>query len=221
MNEGIEEELKFWDNWFLEKGGIYSHEYQRRLNPNLEFEKYLSPYLSGLNLTTAKILDAGAGPVSCLGKIHHNIRLNITAADALASHYNELYKKHKYNPVLPTVFGDFLNLSKSFGENVFDFVYSRNSLDHCANPINGIFQLIQVCKPGKYIFFENAEAEATREKGTGLHQWDFLAEDNDLIIQNYLDKKKISLKETCKELTDSISVGIAESWIKVEIKKRS
>lgn len=87
-----------------------------------------------MDLGAVAILDAGAGPVSSLGKVYKGVRLNNKAVDFLADECPELYRKYNCETTVPTEKGRFLTLSDDLGESRFDLVYSRNSLEHCEDP---------------------------------------------------------------------------------------
>lgn len=142
---------------------------------NVDFEKgeiqdFLKPYI---NNPTSKILDVGAGIVTTLGATINNITLDITAIDILADEYNSLLETYHLDFPNRTIKGTFEGIVDQFGENSFDFIYARNSLDQCLRPIHALWNMIRACKPDGYIFVQVDENSATKSGYGGLTLWDF------------------------------------------------
>ena len=214
-----QEELSFWDNWFKDKGGEFSKAYNDRLNPDLEVGVDLKNLLRFYDVDeNFRILDAGSGPVTSLGKKLNGKKLNITATDILGDEYREMYESHSYTPLVPVETCSFFDLSKVFGRESFDFVYSRNSLDHCDDPLKAIVELCLVCKKTGMVYLKNEVREATRANGQGLHKWDFYSLSGDLIVENYITKENTSLKDyilnSCEtHLFSEIGVTETDGWV--------
>lgn len=134
-----------------------------------EIQDFIKPYI----IPNSKILDVGAGIVTSLGNRANGIKLDITAIDILADEYNNLLDNYSLAFPVKTIKGSFEEIVDQFGENVFDLVYSRNSLDHCRRPINALWNMIRACKPNGYIFVQVNENEATKTGYNTLCQWDF------------------------------------------------
>ncbi|MBU1053733.1 MAG: class I SAM-dependent methyltransferase [Proteobacteria bacterium] len=99
----------------------------------------------------------------------------------------------------------------------FDIVYSRNSLDHCHDPIKGLDQMISVTKPGGYVVIEGIRNEAIHENWIGMHNFNFDTDDTgDFIISNKI--KKYSVKTQFKKKV-SLKTKINKSWLVVIIRK--
>jgi ubiquinone/menaquinone biosynthesis C-methylase UbiE len=63
--------------------------------------------------------------------------------------YNELLLKHKVTPIVRTQAVKAESILRHFTAGMFDFVYSRNALDHSQNPVKAIVNMVRVAKPGK------------------------------------------------------------------------
>lgn len=173
---------------------------------------HLHKYLQG----GGKILDVGAGPVTVLGKVLQGTELNITAIDPLAKEYQQLFESNNIKPAVETVYGEAENLLAYFLPASFSFVYSRNALDHSYNPLNSIQKMIRVCCPGGFVVIENVINAGLNENYKGLHQWNFMPVDNDLVIWTSNGYGKL-LSHYIDGYT-SLSVSVHnEKWVIVEI----
>lgn len=135
-----------------------------------EIQDFLKPYI---NNPSDKILDAGAGIVTSIGARINSQKLDITAIDVLADEYNKLLETYSLAFPIKTMQGTFEGIVDQFGENVFDFVYARNSLDQCFRPLQALWNMIRVCKPNGYIFIQLNENSAMKSGYGGLTLWDF------------------------------------------------
>lgn len=177
--EGIKPEIQFWDKLISTKG--------ESINAKEIFELRMSPFtrFSLEDECESKIVDfcdVGSGPFSNIGYCTEQIQLNITAVDPLARAYHIL--KDKYNIISPIqpITGMVELLDCIFERNSFDIVHMSNSLDHCYDPLEGIYQMLNVCKMGGKIILRHNENEAEKEKYKGFHQWNIHLNEKNLII---------------------------------------
>jgi ubiquinone/menaquinone biosynthesis C-methylase UbiE len=105
-----------------------------------------------------RVLDVGSGPATVLGGVLKGKPINITAVDPLAGQYMELYSTHQINPLVKPIYGEGEHLSEVVSGK-YDFVYSRNALDHSYDPMKAIQEMIKVCADGGVVFFENVVNE--------------------------------------------------------------
>ena len=75
-------------------------------------------------------------------------------------------------------------MAAQFGENRFDMVFSRNALDHSADPLAGIRQCLLTAKPGCHVVLMHFLNEAKLQNYQGLHQWNFDWRNGQFIIWN-------------------------------------
>lgn len=143
-----------------------------------EIQDFIKPYI----MPDSKILDAGAGVVTALGTRLNNQQLDITAIDVLAEEYNKLLETYHLSFPIKTEQGTFEGIVDQFGENVFDFVYAKNSLDQCLRPIHALWNMIRACKPNGYIFIQLSENSATKSGYGGLTLWDFCVLNGKLLM---------------------------------------
>ena len=178
----ISSEVRFWDKCIKTNGLIWPDEYTLRFDENLPLQREIAELLP--NQDEVKILDVGAGPFTYLGKIHKNIKLNITAVDPLADEYDKLLVKYSINPIIHTEKLNAENLSKKFNENSFDLVFARNCIDHTYSPENSILEMIKVVRKGCYVLLMHKPNEAENEKWRGLHQWNFSSQNGSFFISS-------------------------------------
>lgn len=171
----LSDELAHWE-WAV-RDRIENMEF--RLDTKSHVQDFIIPYIMSAD---NKILDVGCGVITSLGKILDGVTLDITAVDILADEYNELLDKHGLTPPIKTIKGSYETIVEQFGERSFDLVHSRNSLDHCNNPLDALCQMIRVCKDNGYIFIQVYENEAQRNNNQGLHQWDFSIAGNRMFL---------------------------------------
>ncbi|MCB4769829.1 class I SAM-dependent methyltransferase [Ancylobacter sp. Lp-2] len=140
--------------------------------------------LQRLDIVRARLLDVGAGPHTTIGPVLYGTRLNIVAVDPLAEPYNELLDKYGIEPAIRTVKGEAETLSQQFTDERFDLVYCRNALDHMRAPWTALQQMLDVCTPGGMVHIEGSVNEGLKQGYGGLHQWNVMPAERDLIIWN-------------------------------------
>lgn len=193
----LPEELDFWKQWFDTKGLIYPPDFINRQNPDLEIEDEFKVLFGDL-LPGMKILDAGCGPLTILGKKYNGIKLDITCTDILANEYNKLMDDINFVPLIKPLCVGFEELSEYFGDIKFDFIHAVNCIDHSYDPIASISGLLSALKPNGFLYIRHLVNEANRGSFNGLHKWNFYVENGDFIISG-INGKKINVNNTFKE----------------------
>ena len=178
----LREEVGFWRQWFATKGLEWPDDYTMRFDPEMPMQDHVGTYLDRLPGEAAEILDVGAGPLTKLGKVHPGKRLSITAIDVLARDYDKVIGDFAVTPLVRTGFGEAESLREQFGEDRFDIVHAQNSLDHTAEPLVGLREMLAVTKPGGFVVLYHAENEGKNESYHQLHKWDFTCEGGHFII---------------------------------------
>ena len=202
-------ELSYWSDIMICKDPWIPH----ILNPNFIFNKELEDVCISHfdNESSLKICDVGCGPVSSVGYKSNFFTINIIGVDPLIIEYNKLLKEHNYTRPFISIAYDAEKLIEIFGENIFDVVHSRNSLDHTEDPISAIQNCYGICKKNGLLFFRFMNNEANNAGFTGLHQWNFTNIDSDIRISN--NKNDVySLKEILN--IENINISIQELLIK-------
>jgi len=209
-------ELAFWksiiDGTHPDKDWVAS--FDRRLRGADEFQGHLTRYL--VSNGTTRILDVGAGPVTSLSRPSGH-RVEIVAVDPLTDAYNALLDTHMRLPFTRTLKGDGETLS-SLGLGQFDIVYSRNALDHSYDPVRAIDEMTEVCREGGVVFIEGHINEALTGGYEGLHQWNFMPCDGDLIIWNKANEAT-SLRARVK--ADVMATNHGQRWFSAVITSTS
>lgn len=216
-------ELEFWQKVLTEQGWLWPEDFQNRINPNLPLQEYITQYLDPKIQEPALILDAGAGPLTVLGKSWDKRQIKITAVDCLGDEYNLKLKEHEIVPLIRTEQCEVECLLQKFPTNQFDLAHIRNALDHSYDPILGLLQMIAVVKPGGYVILAHNVNEAENENYEGMHQWNFCAEhdeqNRDFVIWNR--SLRIGVNQLLKSIADLESLTQQDHFVMVVFKKRN
>ena len=217
--KGIDFEIKFWDKLMETEGscGGDPEVYKLRISPETRFSLE-----DEIETDETAFCDVGSGPFSNCGVYTDKTNLKITAVDPLAKVYEVL--KSKYGVVSPInpITGMVELLGRQFEENCFDIVHMSNSLDHCFDPVEGIKQMLAICKVGGKIILRHNENEAEHAKYQGFHQWNIHVENDKFYI--WRKDIKIDVAEEIKEFAQvekAEKAGDGSRWVhnKVVIRK--
>jgi 2-polyprenyl-3-methyl-5-hydroxy-6-metoxy-1,4-benzoquinol methylase len=88
-----------------------------------------------------------------------------------------------------------------FGHGRFDIAYAANSLDHSAEPLRIIANMVEVVRPGGVVLLRHKRNEGESARYGGLHQWNFDAADGRLRLWN--DAAEIDVGDALGERTAS------------------
>lgn len=215
--ENLNEEICYWTQMyqgtFHNKNWVES--FKKRVKGIDICPKHIIKYIKNAN----NILDVGCGPATVIGGILDGKELSICAVDACANEYNELYKKYSVSPPLVRpIYGEFENLPEIINKQ-FDFIYSRNALDHSYNPLLGIHNMLAVCEQKGIVYFECIINNGINEKYKGLHLWNFMPVSGDIVIWNRDNTAQLLSKELQKDIS-SIEVSRYDKWVRCKIQKR-
>jgi len=144
-----------------------------RLNPAAPVQEHLAAVIDRLPHAKVEIMDVGAGPLTVIGKLHPSKQLTITPTDVLAREYNALLDELGIKPPVRTIHAEMEKLRDKFGARQFDLVHAQNSLDHCADPVAGIEEMLALTRPGGFIVLLHEANEGRNELYYALHKWDF------------------------------------------------
>lgn len=210
-------ELVFWEKWIASKGWEWPDDFEKRTNPEMPVDPILSE-LFPKKQKQLSILDVGAGPLTCLGKVlpGRQTGLSISAIDAFADEYDALLAKYGIKPLVRTQKVEAEHMRTIFPANSFDLVFSRNALDHMYDPFSTLLNMLAVVKQDHYVFLTHKTNLAHRQEYTTLAQWNMSAENGDWIIWN--EYRRINIT---REIRHSCSVQVIgnDEWVDVLIKK--
>jgi SAM-dependent methyltransferase len=130
------------------------------------------------------ILDVGAGPLTWLGYRYPGKRLTIVPVDPLADEYDLLLRAAGLEPPIRTIRVAGEDLLERFGPESFDIAYATNALDHSADPLAIISNMVTVVRPGGTVILRHKRNEGQSARYSGLHQWNFDAVDDNLLLWN-------------------------------------
>ena len=177
-------EVQFWRNWLSTKGMYWPEDFRARFDPARPLDGHLAPYVDRVAADHVRILDVGSGPLTKLGKTHASKRLEITPTDLLAHDYDRVLSELGLVPPVRTIHADAEQLVAQFGHDAFDVVHAQNCIDHTADPVRAIDEMVAVAKPGGWVVLFHAENEGQREQYNQLHQWNLTCEDGAFIIRD-------------------------------------
>lgn len=181
--DGLGNEINFWNGYMRDEGGIYFYGFETTVSPDrlFDLEEDIPLNMHGKEY---KFIDVGSGPFSRCGRITDKVQLRAVSVDPLAYAYVALKDKYHIDNGINLQSGFVELLDRIFKANTFDMVHMSNSLDHSFSAVDGIYQLLNICKIGGKVILRHAENEAERAKYNGLHQWNLSLynEENSFII---------------------------------------
>jgi SAM-dependent methyltransferase len=184
-SDALPKELQGWENALREEGRYWLHsEYKKRMDPQCELQDNLKQLVQAPPGAIIRILDVGAGPLTCVGKKWEGRILELLPVDPLAEEYKKVLARLRIRPPIFTKPGHGEKLLDQFNKNHFDLVCAFNSLDHSYDPLLAIRQMFAVVKPQCYVYLYHLAKEGLNEGYKGLHQWDFYLKQGDTILSN-------------------------------------
>ena len=180
-------EVDFWAAWLTGAPGTeqWAHDRELRLNPSTEIRDPLVRDELGRNpAREISILDVGAGPLTLLGYRHPGKTIEIVAVDPLAGEYDRLLREAGLEPPVRTIAVAGEALLEHFGSQRFDIAYASNSLDHSADPVRIISNMVALVRPGGAVLLRHKRNEGASAHYGGLHQWNFDVVGEALVLWN-------------------------------------
>jgi len=210
--DNLPRERHFWRGVISGRNPSHSENFTKRAAGQRPFPAILHEHLAGL--TSARILDVGAGPATDIGRQGMPDNVEVVAVDPLAGFYNQILEENGVLPWLKTIQGE-AELLQELNLGRFDVVYSRNALDHAYDPAKAIVSMLSVLQPSGVIILIGNVNEGERQNYSGLHQWNFLPQaDGDLAI--WRPDSRISLRS---HLGDTATVNASgDRWYRVVIR---
>ncbi len=170
---------------------------------------------------TVEILDVGAGPATWLGKSHPERHLRITPVDPLAADYDRLLRGAGLTPPVRTLPVSGEDLLSAFGSDAFDVVYARNALDHSADPLHIIEQMLAVVRRPGFVILRHLENEGASMQYEELHQWNFAVEDERLHLWNRRSRVDVTgALAASATVRASVAEHGANRWVTAVLERR-
>ena len=180
-------ETDFWADWLVGARGTeqWGWDREERLDPATEIrDPLVREELERLGSDEVSILDVGAGPLTSLGYRFPGKTLTIVPVDPLADDYDRLLADAGMEPPIRTVAVAGEDLVERFGLRTFDIAYAANSLDHSADPLTIISNMVSVVRAGGMVLLRHKRNEGESARYGGLHQWNFDAVGGRLLLWN-------------------------------------
>jgi SAM-dependent methyltransferase len=180
-------EIAFWAGWLTGAPGTeqWAADREQRLSPETEIrDPVVRAELERNPAEEVSILDVGAGPLTWLGYRYPGKRLTIVPVDPLADEYDLLLRAAGLEPPIRTIRVAGEDLLERFGPESFDIAYATNALDHSADPLAIISNMVTVVRPGGTVILRHKRNEGQSARYSGLHQWNFDAVDDNLLLWN-------------------------------------
>jgi SAM-dependent methyltransferase len=184
----LSSEVDFWADWLAGATGTeqWTKDRDLRLVPDTQIRDAL--VRSELERNPAdeiSILDVGAGPLTGLGYRYPGKTLTIVPVDPLAHEYERLLRSAELDPPIRTIRVAGEALLEHFGPRIFDIAYASNSLDHSADPLTIISNMVAVVRAGGVVLLRHKRNEGESARYGGLHQWNFDVVDDSLHVWNH------------------------------------
>jgi SAM-dependent methyltransferase len=187
-------EVEFWAGWLNGAPGTeqWADDRLLRLDPTTEIrDPLVREELERLGADTISILDVGAGPLTRLGYRFPGKTLEVVAVDPLAGEYDRLLREAGLVPPVRTIAVAGEELLEHFGSRRFDIAYATNALDHSADPLAIIENMVTLVRPGGAVLLRHKRNEGQSAGYGGLHQWNFDVVGDRLVVWN--DASRVDL----------------------------
>jgi SAM-dependent methyltransferase len=205
-SHGRQHELHFWESWLQHKGAAWPEDYARRAGPAPVIDDPLiTDWLDDLERSDVRIIDVGAGPISKVGVRYPGKKITLVPVDPLAAQYESLLRRYEMEPPARTIEADGERLLQHFPRASFDIAYAVNSLDHSYDPLLIVANMLEVVVPDGVVLLRHLRNEGEHRRYSGLHQWNFDVDEDDLVVWNHAFKRRLS-----QELSPEASV---ETWL--------
>ncbi|TDK42211.1 class I SAM-dependent methyltransferase [Antarcticimicrobium luteum] len=218
-------EAQFWRHWVRSSGGKWPEDFENRTNPNAPLINEITTFLDDLGTdrnAPVEILDIGSGPLSILGYVSPEREARLTLIDPLADVYNQILDNAGVEGVPRPRTGFFETAPGALGENKFDIVWCRNSLDHSIDPLLGLHNLIAMCKVGGGIILRFHPNEAEGGGYEGLHQWNLDKRDDRMVLSQkglMLDLTPLIEAQKILSFTQIIGADGQKGMVTVKLQK--
>ena len=180
-------EVDFWADWLVGAPGTeqWTTDREERLAPETEIrDPAVREELARNPANAVSIIDVGAGPITWLGYRYPGKTVTIVAVDPLADEYDRLLEDAGLDPPVRTMCVAGEDLLEHFDRGTFDIAYATNALDHSADPLGIISNMVALVRPGGIVLLRHKRNEGESAHYGGLHQWNFDVDDGRLVVWN-------------------------------------
>lgn len=194
--DNLGEELAFWRGALTDPGP--DGELQReRATPRAVWDEFRRRVPSDAD--PVRMLDVGSGPLTTMGTLWPGRRVEVVAVDPLAEAYNRLLDEIGIDAPVRTVALRGEELLEHLAPSSFDVVHAANSLDHTADPLETLRQMLAVARPGGTLCLIHHVDVGELERYHGLHQWNLRPDGaHDMVVWSRRDRVLLSdLARTC------------------------
>ena len=214
--KGIPYEIAFWKSYYshpksLEALYSWSDYGKKCALDNFDIQKFLSQ--SG---SRPVMVDVGCALSYVLGTEFDTPATELHLIDPLARFYNGILDSTR-NDRQRLREGMIELLSTLYEPGSVDVVHVRNALDHCANPMLGIYESLQVLRKGGVLYLHHHINEAEREAYNGFHQYNIECRDGKLVIWNRKDS--IDVNQELAGIADVSCSVYADQYVVAVITK--
>lgn len=164
--KGIPYEVAFWKSWYNDKHHIQKLYTWSFYGKECKLDNY-DPVPLIQSKRNPKILDVGCALSYAFGNIFGGINHIVDYVDPLAGFYNEILRHARIDrPMIK--YGMIESLSAFYPMNTVDFIHVRNALDHCANPMRGLYECLAVLRKGGVLYLNHFRNVAVNEGYMGI-----------------------------------------------------
>lgn len=171
-----------------------------RLDPEREITgEALRKAVEEIGKEDVRILDVGSGPLTSVGKTYPGKRIEVVATDALAEDYAKTMREAGIEaPVVPVACSGEEVLDR-FGPDSFDVAFVGNALDHTADPLLVLDNLLAVVGGEGRVALAHMRNEGVRNNYFGIHFWNIECREGRFVIWN-------------REVTHDVTERLAGRW---------
>lgn len=216
-NAAVAGEVAFWRNWLETNGGRWPERYAERFDPTLPLQPEIEGLIRVPDGERVRILDAGAGPLTFVGRTSERWPIEITAVDALGDAYRDLLDEMGAVAPVPTQQCETERLTTLLEPESFDVVTARNTLDHSVDPVLAITEMLACTRPGGALLLVHHRNTAVDEKYRGMHQWNFEGSLDELVV--WRPGQRIDVMDVIGDRAAIESVWLDGTWENIAIRR--
>jgi SAM-dependent methyltransferase len=218
--EALPNEVAFWEQVLPDR--VRNHEdYKLRADPNAPMrDPLVNMLIARIPDDSLSIIDVGAGPLTALGTKYPGKTLRLTATDPLASEYIRIMRGAGIDPPVPPIECRGEDLLERFRPDTFDIAFARNALDHSADPLLVITNMVHVVKEGRFVVLRHLRRVGGQQFYRGLHQWNFDVQEGQFLISRP-GHRTINLNRALGDAATVSCFSDPGGWVVCVVTKRS